>query len=173
MLTRKNLGLLLIPVLILTQCSTWYKLTRKESDYYTPAELKILIDVTDAADFRYGFDPDLELDYIYMAGKFSSSELASKETKMKDTLSKYSRDELINFYEKIYRLTEILAWNIKDYKADEDWAEATLIEKYLLPDTLKFHEMLEKNVIRIDEKYRSIINQRKKVIREQVIRELD
>jgi len=173
MLTRKNLGLLIIPVLILAQCSTWYKLTKKESEYYTPAEMKILIDTTDAADFRYGFDPDLELDYIYMAGRFTSSELVSKEKNMKTALLKYSREEVVNFYEKIYRLSEILAWNVKDYKEDEDWTEATLIEKYLLPDTLKFLEMLEKNVIHIDEKYRSIINKRKKIIREQVIKELD
>lgn len=173
MLTRKKLLLLLIPVVIFTQCTTWYRLTKKESKYYTPVEISILAETTAAIEFKYGFDPDLELDYIYMAGKFSAQEIASKERKLKDVLLKYTTEEIILFYEKIYRLTEILKWNMNDYREDEDWAEATMIEKYLLPDTIKFFEILEKNVILIDEKYRNIIEERKRSIREQVVRDLD
>lgn len=173
MLTRKSLMLLLIPVVILTQCTTWYRLTKKESKYYTPIEMNILADTTAAIDFRYGFDPDLELDYIYMAGNFSTSEFLLKEKKLKDALLKYKTEEVIAFYEKIYRLTEILAWNMNDYKEDKEWAESTLIEKYLLPDTKKFLEMLEKNVILIDVQYRNTIEERKRVIKEEVIDDLD
>lgn len=171
--TRKSLILLLIPVVLLTQCTTWYKITKKESKYYTPAEKSMLADTTSAIDFRYGFEPDLELDYIYMAGNFSASELAAKEKIMKDVLQKYRTEEVTAFYEKIYRLTEILTWYMNDYREDEDWTETTLIEKYLLPDTKKFLEMLEKNVILIDVKYRNTIEERKRIIKEQVKEDLD
>jgi len=173
MFNRKNLILLIIPVVILTQCTTWYRITKKESKYYTPAETIILADTTTAIDFRYGFDPDLELDYIYMAGKFSASELAVKEKNLRETLLRYKTEEVVLFYEKIFRLTEILTWHMEDYKKDEDWAEATLIEKYLLPDTKKFLEMLEKNVILIDVKYRTNIEERKRIIQKEVIDDLD
>lgn len=173
MITRKSLLILLIPAVIFTQCTTWYRLTKKESKYYTPAEMIILTETTAAADFRYGFDPDLKLDYVYMAGSFSASEIALKEKKLRDTLLKFKTEEVILFYEKIYRLTEILTWNMNDYKKDKDWAEATLIEKYLLPDTKKFLEMLEKNVIIIDVKYRTTIEERKRIIKQEVIDDLD
>lgn len=173
MLTRKSIILLLIPVLLLTQCTTWYRLTKKESKYYTSAEKIILADTTSAIDFRYGFDPDLKLDYIYMAGNFSTSEFLLKEKQLKDALLKYKAEEVIAFYEKIYRLTEILTWHMNDYKEDEEWAEATLIEKYLIPDTKKFLEILEKNVILIDVQYRNIIEERKRVIKEEVVKDLD
>ncbi len=173
MFTCKKLALLLIPLLLIEGCSTWYMLTKKESKYYTPLEMNILVETTTAADFRFGFDPDLELDYIYMAGKFSDQELAAKEKKLKEVLMNYKTEEVVSFYEKIYRLTEILTWNMNNYRSDHDWAEATLIEKYLLPDTHKFLEMLEKNVILIDVKYRTILEERKRVIKEQVIKDLD
>jgi hypothetical protein len=173
MLTRKSLLLLIIPVVIFTQCTTWYRITRKDSKYYSPAEMIILADTTSAIDFKYGFEPDLELDYIYMAGSFSASELASKEKKLKDTLLKYKTEEVVLFYEKIYRLTEILIWHMNDFKEEEEWAEATLIEKYLLPDTKKFLEMLEKNVILIDVQYRTTFEERKRKIKQEVIDDLD
>ena len=173
MLTRKFLLLFIIPAVIFTQCTTWYRITKKESKYYTPAEMILLADATAAADFRYGFDPDLELDYVYMAGTFSASELAAKEKKLRDTLLKYKAEEVILLYEKLYRLTEILTWNMNDYREDEEWAEATLIEKYLLPDTKKFLEMLEKNVVSIDVQYRTTIEERKRIIKKEVIDDLD
>lgn len=173
MLTRKSLLLLLIPAVLFTQCTTWYRLTKKESKYYTPSEMIILAETTAAVDFRYGFDPELELDYVYMAGSFSASEIASKEKKLRDTLLKFKPEEVILFYEKIYRLTEILKWNMNDYKEDEEWAETTLIEKYLLPDTNKFLEMLEKNVILIDVQYRTTMEERKRIIKQEVIDDLN
>ena len=173
MFKRKNIALLLLPVLLLTECTTWYRITKKESKYYTPLELNILADTTAAIDFKYGFDPDLKLDYIYMAGSFSDQEISSKEKKLKEALLKYKPEEVISFYEKIYRLTEIQSWYMNDYKKDEDWAESTLIEKYLLPDTKKFLEILEKNVVFIDENYRNIKEERKRVIKEEVIKDLD
>ncbi len=48
-----------------------------------------------------------------------------------------------------------------------------MIEKYLLPDTKKFLEMLEKNVILIDVKYRTTIEERKRIIQKEVIDDLD
>lgn len=173
MFNRKIPVILLLSLLFMTECTTWYRLTKKESKYYTPVELNILADTTAAIDFKYGFDPDMKLDYIYMAGRFSDQEIYSKEKNLKDALLKYKPEEVVGFYEKIYRLTEIQTWYMNDYKADEEWAEATLIEKYILPDTKKFLELLEKNVIFIDEKYRNIKEERKRVIKEEVIRDLD
>ncbi|HQO39344.1 MAG TPA: hypothetical protein PK986_02640, partial [Spirochaetota bacterium] len=72
---------LLLPLLLILNCSTWYQLTKKESRYYTEEEKLILEATTAAVDFRYGFDPSLELDYVYKAGTFSEKELTDKNKK--------------------------------------------------------------------------------------------
>lgn len=173
MLTRKKLILLIMPLFFLIQCSMWYKITKSESKLYTPQEKTILDETTMAMDFRYGFEPDLELDYIYMAGNFSQKELDAREKIMKDILLKHKPEEVVAFYEKIYRLIEILSWNAEYYRKKEKWTKAILIEKYLLPDSKKYFEMLEKNVILIDVNYRKTIEERKRIIKQQVIEDLD
>jgi hypothetical protein len=154
------------------QCSVWYNLTKKESNYYTPDEIVLLKETTSAAGFSYGYDPDLDLDYIYIAGNYSDKELAAKEKAQRDILSSYETERVTAFYEKIFRLKSIIEWNMNYYGKNEKWEERTLIKKYILPDTVKFVEILEKNLLMINRDYRNIIEERKKKISSNVDKEL-
>ncbi|NLV66389.1 MAG: hypothetical protein GXY14_01820 [Spirochaetes bacterium] len=159
---------LLLPLLLILNCSTWYQLTKKESRYYTEEEKLILEATTAAVDFRYGFDPSLELDYVYKAGTFSEKELTDKNKKMLEVLRKIDREKVVAFYEKMFRLKEIITWNMNNAQKDGEWDDYTLISKYILPDTEKYVEMLEKNVILIDQNYKRTIEERKGEIKKQV-----
>lgn len=163
----KRLIILLLPLFLL-QCSTWYQITRKESKYYTEEEKQILEVTTAAVDFRYGFDPSLELDYVYAAGKFSEKELEDKNKKMLEVLRKIDKTKVVEFYEKMYRLKEIITWHMNEARQESEWDDYTLISKYILPDTEKYVEMLEKNVILIDQNYKNTIQERKGEIKKQV-----
>lgn len=154
------------------QCSVWYNLTKKESEYYTPDEILILKETTSSAGFSYGFDPDLDLDYIYIAGTYSEKELSSREKSMREVMSSYETDRVTAFYEKIFRLKTIIEWNMNYYHKEEEWEKFTLIKKYILPDTVKFVEMLERNLLLINRDYRNIIDERKKTIISNVDKEL-
>ena len=167
----KILIILLLPFM-LTQCSVWYNLTKKESRYYSPDELVLLQETTAVSGFSYGFDPDLELDYIYVAGTYSAKELDAKSRAMRDVLTKYEYDRIKSFYEKIYRLKSIIEWNMNYYKKKEDWEKYTLIKTYILPDTEKYVEMYEKNIQLINRSYKDIIEERKKQIKSDVDKEL-
>ena len=159
---------LLLPLFLILNCSTWYQLTKKESRYYTEEEKLILEATTAAVDFRYGFDPSLELDYVYKAGTFSEKELTDKNKKMLEVLRKIDREKVVAFYEKMFRLKEIITWNMNNAQKDGEWDDYTLISKYILPDTEKYVEMLEKNVILIDQNYKRTIEERKGEIKKQV-----
>lgn len=167
----KILFILLLP-LMLVQCSVWYNLTKKESRYYTPDELIILQETTSVAGFGYGFDPDLDLDYIFVAGIYSAKELEAKSKALRDVLVKYDSKRSVAFYEKIFRLQSIIEWNMNYYEKKEKWEKYTIIKKYILPDTEKYVEMLEKNIRLIDRNYSGIIEERKKQIKSNVEKEL-
>ncbi len=169
---RLKLIIVLLLPLMFSQCSVWYNLTKKESKYYTPDELVLLKETTSAAGFSYGYDTNLDLDYIYIEGTYSDKELAAKEKAQRDIISAYEIERVTAFYEKIFRLKSIIQWNMNYYEKKEKWAEYTLIKKYILPDTEKFVEILEKNLLLINRSYRDIIEERKKKINSDVDTEL-
>ena len=68
----------------------------------------------------------------------------------------------------MFRLKEIITWNMNNAQKDGEWDDYTLISKYILPDTEKYVEMLEKNVILIDQNYKRTIEERKGEIKKQV-----
>ena len=167
----KRLVFILLPLFLL-QCSLWQQITRKESTFYTEEEKQILEVSTAAIDFRYGFDPSLELDYVYRAGNFTDKELEGKSKRLLEALKKFDREKVVAFYEKMYRLKEILAWNMNNAQQEKEWDDYTLLSKYIIPDTEKFVEMLEKSVILIDQNYKKTIEERKAGIKKQVEAEL-
>ncbi len=167
----KILIILLLPFM-LTQCSLWYKITKKESKYYTAEELILLEKTTAVSGFSYGFDPDLKLDYIYIAGNYSDKELNAKSKELRTLLAKYDYNQIESFYEKIFRLKTIIEWNMNYYSKKKKWAEHTLIKDYILPDTEKYVEMYEKNLLLINRSYKDTIEERKKQIKSDVDKEL-
>jgi hypothetical protein len=144
----------------------WIALTKKESKLYTEKEKIILIDTTSAINYGYGFDPDLLIDYLFIAGRLTDKEITAKSPELRKAMLKYSPDEIISFYEKIVQLKESLIWKIENLTKNKKWINATFIQKELLPESELFLSILEKNVIQINPQYAANIEDRKSVIKD-------
>ncbi len=152
---RIKIILIMILPLLLVECksSLWNSITKKESKLYTDSELIMLDEVTASIDFRYGFEPDLKLDYVFKAGKFTDKEIQSKAPEMRKVLARYKSEEIISFYVKIVQMRDTQVSEMNEYRDDEEWNDATYIEKYILPEAEMFLDILEKNMIQINSSY--------------------
>jgi len=162
----KLLIIMILPILLLEcQSSIWTMITKKESKLFSEVEKLLLIDTTSAIDFKYGFDPDLNIDYVFKAGTFTGKEISSKSPEMKKALLKYKTADIISFYEKIVQLKETQIWKMNFFRGKENWEDSTYIQKYTLPEAEQFLGILETNVIQIDAAYGGEIEKRKTAIK--------
>jgi hypothetical protein len=153
---------MILPVLLL-ECRTmsWSELTRKNSSLYSDIEKIMIEETTTAVDFKYGYDPDLDLDYVFKAGTFTDKDIAAKSPEMKKVLLKYKPKEIISFYEKTFLLKESQLLKMNRFRDRKKWVNTTYIQKYTLPEAEQFLDILEKNVIQIDSAYSAKIEKRK------------
>ncbi|HPS86119.1 MAG TPA: hypothetical protein PLY36_05210 [Spirochaetota bacterium] len=166
----KLLMILILPLLLLEcQSLSWNNLTKKESKLFSETEKIMINETTASVDFKYGYDPDLEFDYVYKAGSFTDSEISAKSPEMKKVLLKYSTKEIISFYEKIVQLKEIQVWKMNYLRDKKKWVNSTYLQKYILPETEQFYVILENNVRQIDAAYGATIEKRKTEIKNYVV----
>jgi hypothetical protein len=155
-----------LPLFVLgCQSAIWIALTKKESKLYTEKEKIILMDTTSAVNYSYGYDPDLRMDYLFIAGKFTDKEITAKSPEMKKAMLKYNPDEITSFYEKIVRLQETQFWKIDNLTKNKKWINVTFIQNEFLPETELFLSILEKNVIQTNPQYALNIENRKDAIK--------
>ncbi|MCL1832920.1 MAG: hypothetical protein FWG49_00300 [Leptospirales bacterium] len=170
----KILIITILPLLIFgCTSSIWIAITKKESKLYTKNEKLILIDAASAVNYGYGFDPDLLIDYLFIAGKFTDKEITARSPEMKKAMAKYNADEIVSFYEKTVRLKETLIWKIDNLTKNKKWINATYIQRELLPEAELFLSILEKNVIQINPQYGLNIEAKKSAIKKRTIYRLD
>lgn len=116
----------------------FFKYFNKVSTNYQPDERQILERTTASLGCGYGYDIDVELDYIF----FTTPDTALTPDKQK-AFDEFIKDltpaTMKAFHEKIYRLKALTLLKMENYKADEDWKEYTLIQTYLLPP-LEFYQ---------------------------------
>ena len=157
---RIKIMILMILPLLLIECKSqyWNRITKEESKLYTDSEKIMLDEITTSIDFKFGFDPDLELDYVFRAGKFTDKEIQAKSPEMKKVILKYKSEELIPFYGKIVQMKDAQVMEMNYYREDEEWQDATYIQKYILPDAELFMDMLEKTMILVNPSYANEIN---------------
>jgi len=169
----KLLIILLLPMMLLEcQTAAWNMLSRKNSKLFPDADQVMLREVTSSVDFKFGYDPDLEMDYVYKAGIYPDKDIIAKSPEMKKILLKYDSKEIVAFYEKIVQLKENQIWKMNFYTKRKKWVDSTYIQKYPLPETELFLEVLEKNIIQIDTSYGSDIEKRKIEIKNQTAAKL-
>lgn len=158
----KILMIMILPLLLLEcQTSIWTILSRKDSKLYSEVEKVMLGETTASVDYKYGYDPDLEFDYVYKAGSFTDKEVTDKSPEMKKVLLKYNSKQIIAFYEKILQLKETQEWKMNYYLDKKNWVNSTFIQKYTLGEAELFLEILEKNVLQIVPEYGEKIAKRK------------
>ena len=157
---------ILLPLFILgCQSAIWIALTKKESKLYTEKEKIILMDTTSAVNYSYGYDPDLLMDYLFIAGKFTEEEITKRSPEMKKTILKHKPDDIISFYEKIVQLQATQIWKIENLTKNKKWINVTFIQNEFLPETELFLSILEKNVIQTNPQYALNIENRKDAIK--------
>jgi len=162
----KLLMIMILPLLLIEcQTSIWTVLSRKDSKLYSEVEKIMLHETTLSVDFKYGYDPDLEIDYVYKAGTFTDKEIIAKSQDMKKVLLKYNSKQIISFYEKIFQLKETQIWKMNYFREKKNWVNSTFIQKYTLAEAELFHDILEKNVIQINAEYNEKIVKRKNEIK--------
>lgn len=164
---RFNIILTTAVLLYLTGCQTLDLLTKKYSTLYSEKEKIILEETTASIDYKFGYDPDLDVDYVYKAGKFSDKDINAKLPEMKKVLNKYPKEETIIFYEKIILLKETQVWKMNRFRDEKKWTNYTYIQKHLLPETEQYLGLLEKNIVQIDPQYKETIEEKKEEIKKQ------
>ena len=170
---RFNIIIITALLVCFSGCRTLDMLTKKFSTLYTEKEQTMLEETTSAVDYKFGYDPDLDLDYVYKAGKFTDKEVNSRLPEMKKVLSKYPKEEVAAFYEKILTMKESQVWAMNRFRDGKKWTNYTYIQKYILPETEQYLGLLEKNVIQIDPQYGETIEDKKKEIKEQTVESLE
>ena len=170
----KILIITVLPLLFLgCQSAIWLSLNKKESKLYSEKELLILKDTTSAVNYDYGYDPDLLLDYLFIAGKFTDKEITARAPEMKKAMVKHNSGDIISFYEKIIQLQEIQFWKIELLTKNKKWVEVTFIQREFLPETELFLSMLEKNVIQMNPQYALNLEEKKNTLRKNTKIRLD
>lgn len=160
---RIKLLLIMILPLLLIECQSFSlsDLNRKKSVLFTDTE-KVMADETSAAiDFKYGYDPDLEMDYVFKSGNLTEQNISSKSPEMKKVMAKYSTKEILSFYEKAFQMKEIQVWKMNYLRNRKNWTNTTYIEKYMLPVMEQYFAILENNVLPIDPYYTEKLGKRK------------
>ena len=165
----KLLMIMILPLLLL-ECQTLSlsMLTKKESKLFSEVEKIMINETTASIDFKYGYDPDLEIDYVFKAGTFTDSEINAKSPAMKKVLLKYSSKEIISFYEKVFQIKETQIWKMNYLKSRKKWVNSTYIQKYIMPEMDQFYVILENNVLQIDAAYSTQIEKRKTYLKKVV-----
>jgi len=138
-----------------------YNLTKKQSKFFSEVEKNMINETTASIDFKSGYDPDLEIDYVFKAGTFTDSEVSAKSPEMKKVLLKYNSKEIISFYEKVFQMKEIQIWKMNYLRSRKNWVNSTYLQKYTLPEMEQFLVILENNVMQIDAAYAGKIEKRK------------
>jgi hypothetical protein len=169
--TRSFSAFYMIAIIILTvnltACRTWEMLTKKFSSLYTEKEKIILAETTESINFKYGYDPDLDIDYVYKAGQYTEKDINAGLPVMKKILLKYPKEEVIVFYEKIISLKETQVWKMNRFMEKKRWTNYTYLQKYILPETEQYLALLEKNILQLDDQYKETIETRKEEIKKE------
>jgi hypothetical protein len=157
-------AILVLACLFLLRCATYYHMfsfTQPKSKFYTEQEKEILDKTTRSIDFDYGFDQNMELDYIYSTSQGYSG-FKTNEKDMAKALEGVDGKTLLAYNEKIYLLKKKTAMKMERYRESSDWRSYTFINKYLMPSIDHYSLLIEKQAARKSGASQYDIEKRKK-----------
>lgn len=161
----------IILAFILTGCAPYYDIFGKQSNYFTEREQQYLDASLEALEMGRGYDPEVDLDYIY-AHSFTSKNQRQQSARLADTFKDFSSEEFIEFYENIFRLRMLTEGKMERYNRDVDMINYTYVKKYLSPGLEFYLDLLEEEALKRDSGYSDIIDERKDEIREEAMDQL-
>jgi hypothetical protein len=150
------------------RCATYYHIFGPEkSTFYNDRELEILEKTVKAIDFGYGYDPDINLNYVFsLYHGFSDFKPDDKE--LTQAIDGMDSETLITYSEKIYWLKRVASFKLERYRETGDWKNYTFIRKYLLPPLDFYSDLLEKQALKKDKSYADRIDKRKMEIDQKI-----
>lgn len=155
---------LAVIVLIASGCASFYRLFPGQgSTFYDKSDLELLKLTTKAMDFDYGYDADLELDYVFpLYEGFDTFKPADRE--LEKALAAVDGRSIITFNEKIYRFKKITENRMARYRDAKDWKSYTFLSKYIAPAVEYYAAQIEKQALKRDPSYRQVIDERKRQV---------
>lgn len=162
----KYLPLLLM--IFLLQCSYANRLFKKESFYYTDSERDVVEKTTKVINFDFGYDPEIELDYIYSTTK-EIPDLKSKDADFRKSVAQTDPKLLVSSYGKVFMLRQTTAYRMQYYKQDNDWRYYIYLQKYLLPAVDAYTVMLEKHISERDKSFKDNLPSIKKKLDDEAV----
>ena len=159
MLMKIRSFLVIIPMLIVS-CTYYHRAFQKDSQFYTEQELSMVAETTSALTFGYGYEADVELDYIF-AYPYSKQDFNKKKNAFDTVIRQYRDDDLIAFYEKMYYLRSLTSGHMEGYKKNQEWKRYTFLREYLLPPLEEYLGILESGLLSAVPQYRDSIEERK------------
>lgn len=159
-----RIAVMAIMCLFLTRCATYYHMfsfTVPKSTYYTEQERELLEKTTKSIEFDYGYNADLDLDYVFpVTGGYTGFKAGDRD--LSKVLDGVDSKTLVAYSEKIYRLRKITVMRMEYYRSAGQWNNYTLISKYLLPPIEFYSSMMEKQAMKRDRDYMINIEKRRK-----------
>jgi len=157
---------LLAAMVLAPGCASFYRLFPGQgSTFYDKSEVELLKLTTKAMDFDYGYDADLELDYVFpLYEGFDTFKPADRE--LEKALAAVDVRSIITFNEKIYRLKKVTENRMAMYRDAKDWKAYTFLSKYIAPAVEYYAEQIEKQAIKRDPSYRQVLDERKRQVEE-------
>ncbi|HSV96514.1 MAG TPA: hypothetical protein VLM75_06200 [Spirochaetota bacterium] len=121
----------------------------RDDSIFSPAQKKMLEKTSEALDYGFGFDDEIEIDYIH-SHSFSETNMPAREKALAAALQDFSPDDILEFYKKLYRLGAMMRHRMSAYEIERDWKQYTYVKNYLIPplDTFTGHirkQLLAKN----------------------------
>jgi hypothetical protein len=160
---HRRIVIFLLPLFLLN-CGYYYSLFRKNSTYYSENERDLLKKTTAICGQGYGYDPDVDLDYVFV-NNFTKGPAADRDAALQKVFRNIGQKDAVGFFEKIYALREATVYVMNGYEKKGKWTEQTYLKKYLLPPLEEYCGLLEKNLMALYADYGASIDSRKKEIR--------
>lgn len=159
-------AILALMCLFMVRCATYYRIfsfNEPKSVLYTEQEKEILEKTVKSIDFDYGYDGELDIDYVVpMTEGFT--EFKAGEGDIARALEGVDGGTLADYNDKIYRLKKTTLMKMEQYRADGNWKNYTYINKYLMPPLDYYSGLIEKQAVKKNRSYLYEIDKKKKAI---------
>lgn len=167
----KSRLLILILTLAVFNCTYYHRAFKKDSQFFTESEIKLLAETTGPLTFGYGYDTVVELDYVFTY-PYTKQDFKKKVNAFNALLSKYDKDEIVSFYEKIFYLKSITSEQMLMDEKNKKWKSYTYLKEYLLPPLEEYTALLEQGIINAHPSIKESVEQKKVVLIDEAQKEV-
>lgn len=127
----------------------YFAMSRGVSDYYSEEQQALLEKTTAAAGYSFGYDEDIDLNYVFEAAPDKISAKPAYNREVRQAFTAAGEKKSTDFFERILYLRELTKATMAKYEKFERWTEYTNIKVYLLPPLEGYISVLQKEFLSI------------------------